>query len=1011
MLFARVANFVVKRHKAIIIFWILALVLTLVANQFWQVGDVVDYSLSGFIPKDTESSKAGDIVAEQFPTGTSVSSIAVVVVAPPNATTADVRHFMIDLDGMIVASQHVSSVNPSVSYTLINGQPVQLTHQIKYLIDRSQSTIYSIYEGAAFSLAQNLSGPLHDNVTYAQDLLLMYYGVPAAYVLNWTASGGTPASNVTAYSTAFNFINSSSFPQELKPLAAGYLPIFDGCWKASFRDISFAGTTPNQRGEGVIRQSIPTFLANAPFPAEAKAMQLGFTTTFNMGNFQNPSLIENYTFAAFASFAPATPLFFLELYQSLPANPDLMAVASFAKSLVVSHSLSEIKQRILLPYDATSFFFSPDYTISLMNYGFTQDAGYTESDGSTPVTDDVFAIRDMIQQLKDQSTVTFDVYTTGSAPTDVDQSIIFGGTAEFVVTAALVVILIGLYFRSVVSPAFPLGMVGIALVISNLFIFVTGTYFFTVSFVTPAVLQTILLGAGTDYSIFLISRYRDERLRGKTKEEAVRTSVTWAGESIATSGVAVILSFAVLGLASLPLMKTIGITIGFGIAVALILSLTLVPSLLMIVGNAVFWPHSRKMKEPKKVKSITRRYFRASAKFSMRHAKVIVLVAVLISIPATYFVVTENAGYDFAKGIPPTESSRGLDAMSNAFGAGYFFQTYIVVVFPDDLIVSNNSLSIPKMYALDNLTAAVTSDNPGIKTIQGPTNPEGTVLPYKAWVSLTPDQRLQLVSAVRPYVGKDNRTVKIDITLAASVFSSDAVGAVDKIGDGIRSAKQRDPILQGAATHVGGATAQINDVAKSINDDLKVMAVVVAIGLFIILMIVLGSVLIPLRAILTILLSITWTLATTTILFQFWRGLDMIFVMPLIVFVLAMGLGMDYDIFIITRIREEVIKGRSDKKAITISISRTGGIISACGIVMAGAFLTLMLSPLPLLQQMGFALAFVVLIDSMVVRIYIVPAIMVLAGKYNWWAPKFLQRIRMPANLKRDRLEEQGRTE
>ena len=1006
MLFARIANLVVKRHKAIIIFWILALVLTLVASQFWNVGDVVSYSISGLIPKDTESSKAGDIVAEQFPTGTSVSSIVVVVVAP-NATTADVRHFTIDLDGMIVASQYVSDANPSVSYTLINGHTVQLTHRIKYLIGPSQSTIYSIYEGAVFSLAQNLSGPLHDNVTYAQGLLLMYYGVPAAYVNAWSMSGGTPASNATAYSTAFGFINSSFFPQQLWPLAAGYLPLFDGYWRASFFNASFAGTTPEQRGEGVIKQSIPAFLVGAPFPAEAKAMQLGFITTFNMGNFQNVGLIENYTFAAFASFAPATPLFFLELYQALPANPAPVAVASFAKSLVVTHNLAQIKQRILLPYDASSFFFSPDYTISLMNYGFTQEAGYTESGGSTPIKDDVIAVRDMVQQLKDQSTVTFDVYTTGSAPTDVDQSIIFGGTAEFLVTAALVVILIGLYFRSVVSPAFPLGMVGIAIVISNLFIFVMGTYFFTISFVTPAVLQTILLGAGTDYSIFLISRYRDERLKGRTKEEAVRTSVTWAGESIATSGMAVILSFAALGLASFPVVKTMGITIGFGIAVALILSLTLVPSILMVVGNTVFWPHSRKMKEPKKVKSMTRRYFRASAKFSMRHAGAIVLVAVIISIPATYFVVTENASYDFAKGIPPTESSRGLDAMSNAFGAGYFFQTYIVVVFPDDLILSNNSLSIPKMYALDNLSAAVISGNPGIKTIQGPTNPGGVTLPYKAWAGLTPDQRLQLVSAARPYVGKDNRTVKIDITLAAYVFSSEAVGAVDKIGAGIRSAKQSDPILQGAVTYVGGATAQINDIAKSTNDDLKVMALVVAIGLFIILMIVLGSVLIPLRAILTILLSITWTLATTIIVFRLWRGLDMIFVMPLIVFVLAMGLGMDYDIFIITRIREEVTKGRSDKKAITISISRTGGIISACGIVMAGAFLTLMLSPLPLLQEMGFGLAFVVLIDSMVVRIYVVPAIMVLAGKYNWWAPKFLQRIRTPANVKRDQLEEQ----
>jgi RND superfamily putative drug exporter len=172
------------------------------------------------------------------------------------------------------------------------------------------------------------------------------------------------------------------------------------------------------------------------------------------------------------------------------------------------------------------------------------------------------------------------------------------------------------------------------------------------------------------------------------------------------------------------------------------------------------------------------------------------------------------------------------------------------------------------------------------------------------------------------------------------------------------------------------------------------MAVIVVVGLFLVLLVVLGSVLIPLRAVLTILLSIGWTLALTIVVFHAWQGLDVIFVLPLVMFVMAMGLGMDYDIFIITRVREEVARGKSDRAAIRQAVTRTGGIISACGIVMAGAFFTLMLSPLPFLQEIGFALAAVILIDSTVVRIYLVPAIMVLAGKYNWWAPGRLQRVR-----------------
>src|SRR2546428_13956167 len=114
------------------------------------------------------------------------------------------------------------------------------------------------------------------------------------------------------------------------------------------------------------------------------------------------------------------------------------------------------------------------------------------------------------------------------------------------------------------------------------------------------------------------------------------------------------------------------------------------------------------------------------------------------------------------------------------------------------------------------------------------------------------------------------------------------------------------------------------------------MALVVVTGLFIVLLLVLGSVLIPVRAILTILLSISWTLALTIVVFQFWRGIDVIFILPLALFVMAMGLGMDYDIFIITRVREEVSRGASDADAITEATTRTGGVMFPSRVVMVG---------------------------------------------------------------------------
>ena len=240
-----------------------------------------------------------------------------------------------------------------------------------------------------------------------------------------------------------------------------------------------------------------------------------------------------------------------------------------------------------------------------------------------------------------------------------------------------------------------------------------------------------------------------------------------------------------------------------------------------------------------------------------------------------------------------------------------------------------------------------------------------------------------------------DRSLCIQPRCPAPPFSTEAINVVDNVRSDLTALQKTNPVLGQSRIFLGGVTPVLNDVRSNTNRDLTIMALVVIAGLFLVLLFVLGSVLIPIRAILTILLSVSWTLALTIVLFQFWRGFEIIFILPLALFVMAMGLGMDYDIFIITRVREEVAKGKPDSEAIAEAMTRTGGIISACGIVMAGAFATLLLNPSPFLQEIGFALAFAILLDSMVVRIYLVPAIMVLAGRGNWWAPGPLQRVHL----------------
>jgi len=166
-------------------------------------------------------------------------------------------------------------------------------------------------------------------------------------------------------------------------------------------------------------------------------------------------------------------------------------------------------------------------------------------------------------------------------------------------------------------------------------------------------------------------------------------------------------------------------------------------------------------------------------------------------------------------------------------------------------------------------------------------------------------------------------------------------------------------------------------------------------GVGIVLFVVLGSLILPIFAVVSVLMSIVWTLAVTVIVFQSAFNFGLLFITPLILFVLLLGLGMDYNIFILTRIREESAKGQHRNDAIINAIQQTGGIITAAAIILAGSLATLVLSSNMMLKEMGFAFAFSILIDALVVRTYLVPAVMSTFGKWNWYNPiKRLQRIK-----------------
>ncbi len=668
----------------------------------------------------------------------------------------------------------------------------------------------------------------------------------------------------------------------------------------------------------------------------------------------------------------------------LPSNASFFDFQRLAEDIVANSSIAEFPLPVL-PAIVSSFVNLP--TNNTMIVSLTFDGGENDYLGE----ESVWVVRDVVSSaLADTPSIRH--YVTGSDAISVDQKSSTDADMEKIdpITIVLVFILIGLFFRSFVASSIPPAVIGVALGVTFAIVYVLGTYLLSVHYSVLTLTLTSMMGAGCDYCIFILSRYREERHNGLSKEESVRTAVTWAGESIATSGATVIIGFGVLSLGRFEMLKSMGIGLATGITIALIAALTLLPAVLMLLGDRMFWP--AKMK-PKVRKEGREGYFTKSAKFAVKHAKAIVIAAVLVSVPATYTVLTLETSYDFIEAMPETESRQGLDLMGESFGAGRMTPTLLAMEMSSPVVVGDtwNQSQLDSIEAISHDLSQLSNVN----SVVSPTRPLGESEPidYANLSAYPAEEAAQYVALMKGMLGtEDTRVVLITVTFVADPFARESIESIQQIRTLSAAFALEDELV--TAAYVGGSTASMYDISNLVWEDFEVMEVFVIIGIYIVLMVVLGSLISPLRSILTILLSISWTLAVTMALFTYLQGIQILWLMPMILMIVCLGLGMDYDIFITTRIREEAQKGKSDREAIVHAMEKTGGIITACGIIMAGAFGTMMLSEGALLREFGFALAFAILLDSIIVRIYLVPAIVSLLGKWNWYAPGRLQRVR-----------------
>lgn len=523
------------------------------------------------------------------------------------------------------------------------------------------------------------------------------------------------------------------------------------------------------------------------------------------------------------------------------------------------------------------------------------------------------------------------VKVTGPAGFSADAIKVFEGINGTLLAAAggLVLILLILIYRSPFFWFFPLLAVIMGEAASRGFGWALTEAGVTVNGQSSSILSVLVLGAGTDYALLLVARYREELRHVEDRHEAMARALSTAGPAIVASALTVSIALLSLSLAKVNGTAGLGPIGAMGILVALLSQMTFLPALLVIVGRKPFWPYVPHVGDTG-TDATHGAWRRIGERVAARPVRVLtvttgVLVVMCFGLLNLSGGLTQSSSFR-----DRVESVEGQELVAKAFPAG--------ASAPTDVVVSQ-----PGRVAA---VARAVSRVPGVASVRptGRSGPEGTLL-------------------------------------AASLrMDPNSAEAYDLVPDLRRAARSADP-----QALVGGTSAVEHDLRAASARDTKLLVPLTLVIVFVILMILLRAVAAPVVLIATVVLSFAAALGFSAVVFDVvfgFPGSDPSF--PLFAFIFLVALGVDYNIFLMARVREETQK-HGTREGMLRGLAVTGGVITSAGIVLAGTFSVLAVLPLVFLTELGFAIAFGVLLDTFLVRSVLVPAIVFVLGPRVWW--------------------------
>ncbi|MEC4015247.1 MMPL family transporter [Streptomyces sp. H27-D2] len=562
------------------------------------------------------------------------------------------------------------------------------------------------------------------------------------------------------------------------------------------------------------------------------------------------------------------------------------------------------------------------------------------------------------------------------------------GATEIIGIAISAVVLV-ITFGSLIAAGLPLltALIGVGIGISSIAALAS---VLDLSSTTSTLAMMIGLAVGIDYALFIVSRYRAELTEGREREDAAGRAVGTAGSAVVFAGLTVVIALAGLAVVNIPMLTKMGLAAAGTVAIAVLIALTLIPALLGFAGKRVFGRKAREAlaathsgasgsaegdaehsgaPKPESKPNMGTRW----ARFVLRRPVAVLVTAVVglgvIAIPVSSL---ELGLPDDGSQPVSTTQRKAYDLTSEGFGPGF---------------------NGPLMLVVD---------------AKGSDNPKKAAERVSKVVSGLDD-----VTTVTPAAfNKAGNTATITVVPSSKpsgLETEDLVGEIRGKADTIASDT-------GAKVLVSGTTAMNIDVSQKLNDALlPYLALVVGLA-FLLLMVVFRSVLVPLKAALGFLLSVVAALGAVVAVFQ-WGWLSgllgveqtgpIMSMMPIFMIGVVFGLAMDYEVFLVTRMREAYVHGERPGQAVVTGFKHGARVVSAAAVIMISVFAGFIGSSESMIKMMGFGLAIAVFFDAFVVRMAIVPAVLALLGKAAWWLPRWLDKALPNVDVEGEQLRKQ----